>query len=202
MAGNETVKDLDKKSHILGRSFEYFPVWYFKVRSGNKEQVFLQPAAATAVTELRKLTLPAGDLKKYDDALTSQSAQPSVPLDAALAWLAQEQVDTRNVVESALVHIPIYTFKYGFSNQVFTAVVEAATGRTMANLFPAKAEAPYLTIGCVTASVFLCLAGIPALTAFMDDGASLGIGTLICLVGGALAAPVLFFIAAWIASKV
>ncbi len=202
MAGNDTVKDLDKKSRILGQTFQYFPVWYFKVKSGSKEQVFLEPAAATSVTELRTLNLPAGDLQKYNDALIPQSVQPSVPLDAALAWLAQKQVNTQQVVESALVHIPIYTFKYGFNNQMFTAVVEAATGRTLANLFPAKAEAPYLAIGWVTALVFLCLASVFALTALVDNGSVLGIGALICVGGGVVAAPVLFGIAAWIASKV
>jgi DNA-directed RNA polymerase subunit RPC12/RpoP len=202
MAGNDTVKDLDKKSQILGQTFQYFPVWYFKVRSGEKEQIFLEPAAATSVTELRTLHLPAGDLQKYDDALTSQSVEPSVPLDAALSWLAQKQVNTQQVAESALVHIPIYTFKYGFKNQMFTAVVEAATGRTLANIFPAKAEAPYLVIGAITALVFLCLAGVLALTAAVDGGDSLGIGALICIGGGVVAAPVLFGIAAWIASKV
>lgn len=202
MAGNDTVKDLDKKSRILGQTFQYFPVWYFKVRSGDRERVFLEPAAAISITELRSLNLPAGDLQKYDDALTPQSVQPNVPLDAAISWLAQKQVNTRQVAESALVHIPIYTFKYGFRDQIFTAVVEAATGRTLANIFPAKAEAPYQAIGLVTALVFLCLASILALTALIGDSAAMGIGALICFGGGIVAAPVLFGIAAWIASKV
>jgi len=202
MAGNDTVKDLDKKSRILGQTFTYFPVWYFKVKIAGKEQIFLEPAAATSVTELRTLNLPAGDLQKYDDSLSSQSVEPSVPLDAALSWLAQKQVDATQVAESALVHIPIYTFKYGFKNQAFTAIVEAATGRTLANIFPAKAEAPYMLVGFLTAFVFLCLAGILALTVFYDDGSALGIGGLLCVGGGIVAAPVLFGIAAWIASKV
>ena len=202
MTGNDTVKDLDKKARILGQTFQYFPVWYFKVKSGEKERIFLEPAAATSITELRSLNLPAGDLQKYDDALVPQSVEPSVPLDAALLWLAQKQVNTQQVVESALVHIPIYTFKYGFKNQMFTAVVEAVTGRAIANIFPTKAEAPYLTVGCLTALVFLCLAGILSLAVYFDDGASLGIGALICVGGGAVAAPVLFAIAAWVASKV
>ncbi len=202
MAGNDTVKDLDKKSRILGSTFQYFPVWYFKIKSGGKEQIFLEPAAATSITELRNLNLPAGDLQKYHDALIPQSVEPSVPLDAALIWLAQKQVNTQNVIENALVHIPIYTFKYGFKDQAFTAVVEAATGRTLANIFPAKAEAPYLAVGCATALVFLCLAGVLALTVFYEGGASLGIGALLCIGGGIVAAPVLFGVAAWIASKV
>lgn len=202
MAGNDTVKDLDKKSRILGQTFTYFPVWYFKLKSGGKEQIFLEPAAATSVTELRSLKLPAGDLQKYDDALNPQSVEPNVPLDAALLWLAQKQVNTEQVAESALVHIPIYTFKYGFKNRMYTAVVEAATGRTLANIFPPKAEAPYLAVGCLTAMVFLCLAFMLVVTVYYDNGSTLPIGALLCSGGGALAAPVLFGIAAWIASKV
>lgn len=201
MAGNDTVKDLDKKSRILGQTFQYFPVWYFKVKSGGKDQVFLEPAAATSISELRSLKLPAGDLQKYDDSLTPQSVEPSVPLDAALSWLAQK-INTQQVAENALVHIPIYTFKYGFKDKIYTAVVEAATGRTLANIFPPKAEAPYLAVAGLTALVFLCLAGILSLTIFYDNGSALGIGGLLCIGGGVVTAPVLFGIAAWIASKV
>ena len=201
MAGNDTVKDLDKKSQIVGQTFQYFPVWYFKTKNGDKEQVYLEPAAATSVTELRNLNLPAGDLRKYDDALTAQSVEPTVPLSAAQEWLAQKQGDTKQVAESALVHIPIYTFKYGFKNQMFTAAVEAATGRTLANIYPAKADAPYRAIGCVSALVFLCLAGILA-ASLADENGSSGIGFLICIGGGLVVAPVLFAIASWVASRV
>lgn len=202
MAGNDTVKDLDKKSRILGQVFNYFPVWYFKIKNGDKEQIFLEPAAATSVTELRNLNLPAGDLKKYEDSLTGQSVEPSVPLLAAQEWLVQKQVDPKQIIESALVHIPIHTFKYGFNNRMYTAVVEAATGRTLANIFPAKAEAPYLAVGCAAAFVFLCLAGILAAALAGDSSSSTGFGLLICLGGGLIAAPILFVIASWVASKV
>jgi DNA-directed RNA polymerase subunit RPC12/RpoP len=202
MAGNDTVKDLDKKSRIIGQTFQYFPVWYFKVKDGDKERIYLEPAAATSVTELRSLNLPAGDLRKYDDALVAQSLEPTVPMDAAQQWLGQKQVNVQQVAESALVHIPIYTFKYGFQNRMYTAVVEAATGRTLANIFPAKAEAPYVAVGCATALVFLCLASILAGFLASDSSASAGIGLAICVGGGLVAAPVLFGIASWVASKV
>ena len=202
MAGNDTVKDLDKKSRILGQAFQYFPVWYFKVKSGDNERIYLEPAAATSVTELRKLNLPAGDLRKYDDSLTALSVEPSVPLSAAQEWLAEKQVNIQQIAECALVHIPIYTFKYGFQNRIFTAVVEAATGRTLANIFPAKAEAPYLVVGCAAAFTFLCLAGILAVSLAGNSGFSTGFGFLACLGGGLIAAPILFAVASWVASRV
>lgn len=202
MAGNATVKDLDKKSKILSQTFQYFPIWFFKVKNGENEKIYIEPAAATSITELRSLNLPAGDLRKYDDAISAQSAEPSVPLQAALNWLGSKQIDSSAIKESALVHIPIYTFKYGFKNQMYTALVEAATGKTIANIFPAKAEAPYMAAGCAAASVFLCLAGILAISLTMNDGASSIVGALICLGGGVIAAPLLFAIASWVASKV
>lgn len=199
MAGNDTVKDLDKKSRILGQTFQYFPVWYFKVRDGQTEKIYLEPAAATSLTELRNLNLPAGDLRKYEDGLAAQAVEPTVPMTAAQEWLTQKQVNLQQVTESALVHIPIYLFKYGFNNKMYTAAVEAATGKTLANIFPAKAEAPYLAMGCISALVFLCLAG--TLAGFVA-GDNSTIGLAVCLGGGLVAAPVLFGFASWVAAKV
>ncbi|MBP7694342.1 MAG: hypothetical protein KA764_20635 [Anaerolineales bacterium] len=204
MAGNQTVKDLDKKAQLVGQTFAYFPLWFFKRRgAGHREILDLEPAAATSVTELKSLVLPAGDLKKYDTALDAEAVPPTVPLPTALGWVTQRGVPAAEILETALVHIPVYTFKYAFQNQTYTALVEGATGRVLANLFPAKAEAPYLLAGCVTAAVFLGLALIPVIAGLvMDDGGGFAIGLAICAGLGVLAAPVLFVFAAWVAAKV
>ena len=89
MAGNQTVKDLDQKARLVSGTFEYFPLWFFRRKSGNYEEIILEPAAATSVTELRGLKLPAGDLRKYDPELDAQAHAPSVPLQAALGWLVE-----------------------------------------------------------------------------------------------------------------
>jgi hypothetical protein len=203
MAGNDTVKDLDKKSQILGQTFEYFPLWYFKRKTGQRDEVLLEPAAATSVSELRKLQLPAGDLQKYDSSLDSQAHAPSVPLETAQGWLAGRGIAAQQLAESALVHVPLYTFKYSFNNKTFTALVEAATGKVFANVFPAKAEAPYLGAGCAAAAVYLVLAFIPLLVGLAGDGEeSYFLGLAICSGLGCLAAPFLFAFAAWVAAKV
>jgi predicted RNA-binding Zn-ribbon protein involved in translation (DUF1610 family) len=202
MAGNQTVKDLDQKSRITEVKFEYFPMWYFKRRQANREEILLEPAAAISISEIRHLRLPAGDLRKYDSGLDAQSQMPSVPLQAALAWLAQRQVPQKEIAEQALVHIPIYVIKYAFQNRLYTALVEAATGGVIANIFPAKAEAPYLVIGGLTALVFLCLALAPLIGGASNDSNGALIGMGICVGVGLLAAPVLFAIAAWIAAKI
>ncbi|MBN1668778.1 MAG: hypothetical protein JW862_16910, partial [Anaerolineales bacterium] len=105
--------------------------------------------------------------------------------------------------ETALVHIPLYTFKYAYQGQNYTALVEGATGAVFANIFPAKAEAPYLLAGGLAAGVFLCLASLPlggAMVAGAEGGLVIGAG--LCLGLGLLAAPLLFALAMWVAAKV
>lgn len=192
MSGSQTVKDLDKKTQVSGHTFEYFPVWHFIYRLPAGEQAALQPAAATSITELTSLRLPAGDLRPYDPALDAQSTPPSVPLEAALAWLQQAHPGAE-VRQSALVHIPIYVFKYTYKGQPYTALVEAGTGTVLANIYPAKAEAPYLTAAGITALVYLCLAVLP-----LSGAVNPGLAVLLAL---AAAVP-LFILAAAVASKV
>jgi hypothetical protein len=201
MSGSQTVKDLDKKARVTGYAFEYFPLWYFKVRRGKDETIELQPGAATSITELRRLTLPAGDLSKYDPALDAKSVEPTVPLPAARDWLLQSRPGAE-VRESALVHVPIFIFKYVFRNQVFTAVVEAATGAVLANIYPAKSEAPYLLAGGITALVYLCLASFPLLGGAFSSTNGSGIAMGVAIGLGLLAAPFLFAFAVWVASKI
>lgn len=202
MAGNQTVKDLDKKSRLASVTFEYFPMWYFKRRLPNAdEEIILEPAAAISVTEIRHVRLPAGDLRKYDPDLDSQAQPPSVPLQAAFSWLAEQNIPAKEIIEQALVHIPLFTFKYIFQNTTYTAVVEAATGIVFANIYPAKAETPYVMVGGLTAAVFLCLATFPVIGA-LAGGNELGIGMLACIGGGLIAAPVLLAVAMWVAAKI
>ncbi|RPI34618.1 MAG: hypothetical protein EHM70_02305 [Chloroflexota bacterium] len=203
MAGNQTVKDLDRKARLVGQSFEYFPVWYFKRRQpGTSEQMILEPAAATSVSELRRLKLPGGDLCKYDASLDSQAHTPNVPLATALGWVSEQHGAGGEILERALVHIPLYTFKYVFQGATYTALVEAGTGSVFANIYPAKAEAPYLVAGGLTALVFLALAAIPVMGALIDGESGMGIGVMVCAGLGIVAAPVLFGIATWVAAKI
>src|SRR5512136_2956266 len=82
MAGNQTVKDLDRKAQVVSQTFQYFPLWYFRAGSADRETIYLEPAAAIAVNDLKKLPLPAGDLLRYDPALDNQSLAPDVSLAA------------------------------------------------------------------------------------------------------------------------
>ena len=203
MAGDQTVKDLDKKSQIASLSFEYFPLWYFKRRRANgNEEILLQPAAGTSVTMIKNLNLPAGDLRKYDPSLDAQAHPPSVPLQTALGWLAEKLVQQDEIVERALVHIPLYMFKYLYQGETYLAIVEGGTGSVFANIFPAKAEAPYRLAGGLAAGVFLCLAMFPVIGAITGRGEGFSIGLLVCGLLGILAAPALFALAVWVAAKI
>lgn len=198
MSGNQTVKDLDKKAKVVDQSFQYFPLWYFLISQDNHEQPALEAGAATSVTEITKLELPAGDLHPYDTSVESQSVPPTVPLATARAWLVGKHPGAE-IKQSSLVHIPIYIFRYDYRGQVYSALVEAGTGAVLANIFPAKAEAPYLIAGGVTALVYLCLAFM-ALAGFQGGGLQFGAGLAIIL--GLVAAPFLFFFAVYVASRV
>jgi hypothetical protein len=212
MSGNQTVKDLDRKARVVGQAFQYFPLWYFKWSAGKLEQEALQPAAATAVTELTHLRLPAGDMKPYHPDLDAQAVQPTVPLEAALEWLGQSQagggtsaapqLGAGALKETAVVHVPLYSFKYEYRGQVFTAVVDAASGMVLANIFPQKEEAPYRLVGGVTALVFLCLATFPLVGMAINEETGLFTGLALCAGLGVLVAPALFAWAFWVASKV
>jgi hypothetical protein len=202
MAGNETVKDLDQKAERTSTSFSYFPTWLLKIKDGAGHRIHLEPAAATSVTALRDLALPAGDLIRYDAALEPQSVAPTVPLETVLKWQAGVGVATETIAETSLVHIPVFTFKYRYLGGTYTAVVEAATGRVLANLYPAKAEAPYRTVALATAFTFLCLASFPVLGLMIDAEDGLALGSAVCAVGGLLAAPAALIAAAWVAARV
>lgn len=203
MAGNQTVKDLDRKAQISTVTFAYFPMWLFKrQKSDGKDKRLPLPAAATSISQLKHLSLPPGDLRKPTAEIDQTAQPPSVPLDTALDWLRQRQITPEQVVEKALVHVPFYTFKYIFNNRTYTAVVEGASGGVFVNLYPAKAEAPFLLIGGVTALIYLCLATFPAMGALQSGTSGLGIGLLICSTAGLMIAPLLFAIAAWIAAKI
>lgn len=203
MTGSQTVKDLDEKSRVIEVTFQYFPMWHFKFRrKDGSEEIHLTPAAATAISEIGKLILPAGDLRKYTPEIEPQSQAPSVPLTAAQRWAAGEMQAGEAIIESSLVHIPVFQVKYNYKGSTYSALIEAATGEVFANLFPAKAEAPYLAVGLLTAAVFICLALIPLGTgaAGGGEGAVLGLG--ICAAAGLIAGPILFALAAWVAAKV
>jgi DNA-directed RNA polymerase subunit RPC12/RpoP len=204
MAGNQTVKDLDRKSQVVSTAFQYFPLWYVKAKDKGKgkETVFLEPAAAISISEIKSLNIPAGDLQKYDPALDAQAVQPTVPFPAMVGWLAGRGVPAEAVAEAALVHVPVYLFKYQFGGKVYTALVEGASGKVLANLFPPKAEAPYYLVAIFAVAGFLLISSFPIIGYFIESSMGAPVGLLACLVCAGLFAIPVFALAAFVSAKV
>lgn len=201
MSGNQTVKDLDKKSHIISTDFFYFPLWYFKVQiDQEKESIILQPAAATSISEISKLNIPAGDLRKYDENIKFESKIPNVPLEVALER-HMEQSNFKKINETALIHVPIFEMKYTFRNTVYTALMEGGTGKVFANVFPEKDETPYYLVGGVTAIIYIGLALIPASSMLFGLNVTT-FDILSAIILGIITTPILFFLAKRVVSKV
>lgn len=202
MAGNHTVKDLDQKARVTVRHFEHFPLWYFRCGAPGAETVFLEPAAALSVSELKGLPLPAGDLLPYEASLDATAVRPDVPLDTVTRWAAERGVSEADVRERALVHVPVHVFKYDFEGQTWTAIVDGASGRVFANVFPAKNEGPYRAVAAAGCLVYFLLAWIPPVAYWTGGGMGLFLGTAIYAAAALLLAVPLFLAGAWISSRV
>ena len=145
MAGNFHVKDLDKLAQITQVSFYYFPMWYFKTNEAAGDVIYLQPATSTSISEIKKINIPAGNLKVYNkkEFDESQFMPPDVLFDSAQSWLTQQGVNMDTIALSNLVHIPFYQFYYVYEGQQYSALVEASSGMVYANMWPAKKETPF-----------------------------------------------------------
>jgi len=203
MAGNETIKGLDQAAKIERPRFEYFPMWLVRRRVGRQEIVFLEPAAALAVSELKNLALPAGDLQPYDEAIDDEIVKATVPYETMLGWLKEEHgLRPAEIHEVALVHLPVFHFVYNYKDRRYSAVVDAATGRVFCNIFPAKWEVPYRTIGAVAFIAYFLAALIPLFGYLFAGGSGMALAILIYFgVVVALSVP-LFSAAAAISKKV
>ncbi len=188
MAGNDTVKDLDRQAEIEDLEAISFPVWLFRTSDSGVEQVFFEPAAPTPIPQVADLSIPAGRLEAYrpeDDGMRVIEAQ--VPLDTAVGWLEQREVGP--IHETALVRVPFWKCRYRYDGQTYHAAVDASTGSVLAGVYPEKAESPYI------------LVAILGLILFGAEG--LLIGDLFAkLVAYVLTAIPLTLLAYWVARKI
>ncbi len=203
MAGNQTVKGLDTAAQVEPPTYQLFPMWLVRTAENGRETVRLKPAAALSIVELGNLRVPAADLVPYDDALDADAIKPTVPVTAIRAWLAENEGVAAGVIdELALVHVPIYQFKYRYEKETYTALVDAATSQVFAAIYPEKFELPYVSIAGFGCLAYFLAALIPIIAfTVTDSSAGLGIGVLIYIaVAVALAIPI-FTAAAAISRK-
>jgi hypothetical protein len=192
MAGNATVKDLDRKAKIDSVSFEYFPMWLVRATVQRDERVLLKPAAALSVSELEHLNIPPSDLVPFDANAGGTIVSPSVPFETMQQRLIDDQhLAPENIREASLVHVPVYVCKYTFNNRRFTAIVDAASSKVFANIYPAKWEVPYVSIGVAAFVAFFVLSLL-----------SLFFNFSLFLIGAPLLAILFFSLAVSISAKV
>jgi hypothetical protein len=192
MAGNATVKDLDRKAKVDSVSFQYFPMWLVRADAQHDERVLLKPAAALSISELGHLNIPPSDLVPFDAGVDGTIVSPSVPFETMQQWLIDDQhIAPENIREAALVHVPVYVCKYQFNNRHYTAIVDAATSKVFANIYPAKWEVPYVSIGLAAFAAFFVLS---VFSLFINFG--------LFLIGAPILAILFFSLAVSISAKV
>ena len=188
MAGNQTVKDLDKKSSLGAIAPVSFPMWLFRVRRGGREEAYVEPAAPTPIPQIADLKVPAGKLEPYAGEDGGAAAvQPTIPLETARGWLDQRGVGEPE--ETALVQVPLWRCSYRYEGAAYEALVDGSTGAVMASVYPEKAESPYV------------LVAVLGLILFTVEGFLISHPVIKLLVFGMTAVPLLL-IAWWVTRKV
>ena len=153
MSGNDTVKDLDRKSELESMELVSFPVWLFRVRDAGGEHVYVEPAAPTLIPHLAELSVPAGRLEAYRvEDQDVEVVEVTVPLATARGWL--EQRDVGQVAETALVQVPFWRCRYRHEGQSYLAAVDASTGSVLAAVYPEKSESPYFLVATLGLVLF------------------------------------------------
>ena len=160
MAGNDTVKDLDRHAVLQSQELTYIPMWRFVVRDSAGDLEYSEPASSSTIADLRRLPLSGGDLKFYSSTAFQglPLKEPDVLLDSALQWLQNEKGTVKDKIkETNLIHVPFYVFKYQFGGKDYQAVVDGTTGRVLTAVFPAKAELPFLGVALLSALVLFVI---------------------------------------------
>jgi hypothetical protein len=214
MAGNETVKDLDRRVEKVALEPVSFPMWLFRCRGKAGATVVVEPAAPTPIPQLADLEVPAGRLVASDpegfglagpdpaganpaaaqsaDATQEESpgveqVEATVPLETARQWLSDRQ--SGEVLETSLVRVPLWRARYHFAGNPYVALVDGSTGRVLASIFPEKAESPYV------------LVAVLGLLLFVAEGFLIGNPVVKLVAYGVTAVP-LTLLAWWVARKV
>ncbi|MCA9920965.1 MAG: hypothetical protein KC421_01265, partial [Anaerolineales bacterium] len=125
------------------------------------------------------------------------------PYEAVKKWLAENhQIAAGAIKETSLVHLPVYLFKYGFDGRSYTAVVDAATSKVFAGIYPSKWEAPYFAVGSVGCVLYFLAALIPLFGFIVQGFLGVGLSILVYIIVAIVLAVPIFAIAAYISAKV
>jgi len=190
MASNFHVKDLDKLAQQTQSNFYYFPLWYFKTKDSSGDKIYLQPAHSTAISEIKNIQIPAGNLKSYhkSEFAEKEFVATDVLYESAKSWLTSSGVNGDSISESFLVHVPFYHFYYSYKGQQYSALIEASSGKVYANIWPAKSEMPFKVLFGAAILLFFLASVISFVLAFviygdMEESLLLGEGIKIAAYG-------------------
>ena len=214
MAGNDTVKGLDRQARLQSSVPLLFPMWMFRLRRSGGEVVRVEPAAPTTEPQLADLQVPAGQLRPYEGGAKNGPGRPDrpgpsdggeaggetggetaapmpvqVPLETARGWLEQREGEGARVSETALVHLPLWQCEYLYRGDPYTALVDGSTGAVLASRFPAKSEGPFWVVAILGVLLFLV------------EGLVVSNPGVKAVLYGVTAVP-LFLLAWWVARKV
>jgi uncharacterized C2H2 Zn-finger protein len=154
--GRWGIKAMREVMQELPRAeMQYFPVWVLHTEAGD---VHVEPAAVTAASEMWKLNVETGQIV---DALPQgkELPMPEVPRQVALAWAARRGVDASAIAEISLTYVPVYILHCEHEGELFTVVVEASSGRVMADYPPPTLGLSWQTISYLSYGAFM-VAGI------------------------------------------
>ena len=154
MAGNETVKNLDRKSEVVSLEALSFPMWLFRVDQDGDEVSLIAPAAPIPIPDLMDFELPPGRILPYSGPAEGVEApEVSVPMETAKGWA--ESRNPGSIHEIALIDVPFWRCRYRYQSSDFVALVDAISGGVLASFYPEKSESPYILVAGLGFFVFL-----------------------------------------------
>ena len=159
MAGNRTVKDLERDAIVGPAALSYFPMWRFVSGERETERQWCEPARASAVAVWGDVPVSGAALHfvSAEDKARLPLEEPEVRLESAFEWLAARGVARSEVRETNLVHLPLYGFSYTWRGRPFKAAVDAVSGRILVGAFPAKSQTAYVGLTALALVLFLAI---------------------------------------------
>ncbi len=196
MAGREMPTDLSSLAKIEAVEFAYFPMWRVQLAASGQDPYVHLPAAATAVTEINMVRIPAGDLRPFDPGIQPTPLAPTFSLETALAQRSANiqdrvgEVDLEHIREVELVHVPLFFLRYRYRRQRYTAVVEGFSGQVYAHIYPQASNRPLVRASVIVAVIYFALGTCPWIGLLVGGRAGQRLGLALCLgLGVAVSIP-------------
>lgn len=165
-AGPKKAKNLDRLASVQQTLRQYFPLYMFRRRTGDKESVFVEPARATSLPGFHSLKVPPGDMKIFDNEFDVGDAavlEPDIDMSAYLPSLPGRSV------EQASVYFPVWQVQYSFRGRLYSCVIDGSSGEVFADDFPVRGSGPYVAVSLLGFLAFFG-EGLLLVTAVLGDG--------------------------------